>query len=286
MEIIESIEVMKNRSSQIRKDSQSIGFVPTMGCLHQGHLSLVKRSIKSCEFTVVSIFINPTQFGENEDLETYPQTLEADRKQLQNLGADVLFFPKREMIYPEGFKSFTTVEEITHQLCGNSRPTFFRGLTTIVLKLFNIVQPHQAFFGEKDRQQLEVIRILARDLNLDVKIVGLPIVRERDGLAMSSRNLYLSDKERQSARSLYRALKKAKVMVEKGERSTQKIKQEMQKIILKEPHTQIDYISFCDLGTFADRDSINGTTLIALAVHVGKARLIDNCIVETVGCKK
>ena len=285
MKIIESIEAMKNRSRQVREERQTIGFVPTMGCLHEGHLSLVRRSIETCDFTVVSIFINPTQFGENEDLDTYPQSLEEDRKQLQAFEVDALFLPTRERMYPEGFKTFTTVEDITTRLCGKSRPSFFRSVTTIVLKLINIVQPHQAFFGEKDRQQLEVIRTLVRDLNLDIEILGLPIVRESDGLAMSSRNLYLSDKERQSARSLCKSLETAKTMVETGELSTQKIKQEMQKIILQEPNTRIDYISFCDLATFADRNSINGTTLIALAVHVGNSRLIDNCIVETTRCK-
>ena len=282
MQIIKTIEDMKILSRKIRSEGKTVGLVPTMGYLHKGHLSLVSRSKKTCGFTVVSVFINPKQFTKNEDLDVYPSSLEKDQKQLENLKVDVLFLPQQETIYPEGFKTNINVEEITNRLCGISRPRFFRGVATIVLKLFNIVHPNKAFFGEKDRQQLEVIRTMTRDLNLDIEIESLPLIRERDGLAMSSRNCYLTELERRSALSLNRALKVAQAMVENGESSSENIKREMRNLILKEPHTRIDYISVCDAETFADRERVSGKAVIALAVHVGRARLIDNCIVEKV----
>lgn len=280
MEIIRTISEMKSRSDTVRASEKTIGFVPTMGYLHEGHLSLARRSLACCDFTVASIFVNPTQFGENEDLSAYPTDIESDRRKLETLGVHALFFPDRAQMYPDGYKTYVNVEEITGGLCGKSRPALFRGVTTIVLKLFNIVRPHMAFFGEKDRQQLTVVKKMTNDLNLDVTVVGLPTVREPDGLAMSSRNVYLASEERRSARSLSRALETAKSLVLQGETSAEKIKQEMQAIIDREPHTRIDYISICDTETFIDTNKIVDKALIALAVHVGNARLIDNCIVE------
>ena len=280
MKIIYSIDEMRDQSRQAKDEGKVLGFVPTMGCLHEGHISLVQRSLAACDFTIVSIFINPTQFGENEDLETYPADLPGDRRNLEALGVDVLFLPSHRQIYPDGYKTFVSVEDITTRLCGKSRPGFFRGVATVVLKLFNIVQPDIAFFGEKDRQQLQVIQTMVRDLNLQVSVAGLPIVREPDGLAMSSRNVYLSPEQRPSALALHKALKTAAGLVKNGETSANKIKETMRRIIGREKHAEIDYISVCDTQTFADKESIDSRALIALAVRVGKARLIDNCIVE------
>jgi pantoate--beta-alanine ligase len=280
MEIIRTIAEMKSRSAAARADGKTIGFVPTMGYLHEGHLSLARRSLACCDFTAVSIFVNPAQFGENEDLGSYPTDIESDRRKLEALGVQAVFLPDRAQMYPAGYKTYVNVEEITGKLCGKSRPAFFRGVTTVVLKLLNIVRPHLAFFGEKDRQQLAVVRKMVDDLNLDVTVVGMPIVREADGLAMSSRNVYLSAEERVSARCLGRALETARSLVQKGETSAEKILREMRAIVSGEPRTHIDYISVCDAETFVDLDEIADKALIALAVQVGKARLIDNCIVE------
>lgn len=280
MEIIHDIADMKSRSAAIRAEGKKIGFVPTMGCLHEGHLSLVKRSLATCDFTVASIFVNPTQFGENEDFNIYPQDFEGDRKKLEDAGVNVLYLPSRKTIYPEGYKTFVEVETITDYLCGKSRPGFLRGVATIVLKLFNIVRPDKAFFGAKDWQQSVIVETMIRDLNLDVELIRVPTVREPDQLAMSSRNRYLSDGERQSALSLSRALEQARTRIDAGETSAQKIRQQIRENIEGEQGTRVDYISICDPASFVERDEISARTLIALAVHIGKARLIDNCIVE------
>lgn len=280
MEIINTIEDMKQLSRIIRAGGKTIGLAPTMGCLHEGHLSLVRKSLTTCDFTVVSIFINPAQFGENEDLDTYPKDFEGDLRKLEQLGVQAVFLPSREELYPPDYKTYVHVEEITIHLCGKTRPAYFRGMGTIVLKLFMIVQPHTAFFGQKDWQQLVVVETMVRDLNLDVSIVSLPIVRETDGLAMSSRNLYLSQEDRKSALALSRALETAKTLVQKGESSGDKIRSEMRSIITQHPHTNIDYASVYDPQNFVEQDTINGRVLIALAVRVGTTRLIDNCIVE------
>ncbi|MEE2986777.1 MAG: pantoate--beta-alanine ligase [Nitrospinota bacterium] len=280
METINTIEEIKKWSANTRAGGKSIGFVPTMGYLHEGHLSLVRKSLASCDRTVVSIFINPAQFRENEDLDIYPVDLEGDQNKLESDGVDVLFFPDREMMYPPGYKTHIEVEEIVDHLCGKSRPVFFRGVATVVLKLFNITRPDKAFFGEKDWQQLTVVETLVRDLNLDVDIVGLPIIRETDQLAMSSRNKYLSQEERRSARSLSRALEAAREKVRHGEHSAEKIRSEIRNRIENEKGTKVDYISICDPQTFVEKNEIGENTLIALAVHIGKARLIDNCIIE------
>lgn len=263
-----------------RETKGRIGFVPTMGYLHEGHLSLVRKAKNTCDFTVASIFINPKQFGANEDLSTYPVDLESDSAKLEALGVDVLFLPQRNEIYPEGYKTYVNVEEITERLCGKSRPALFRGVTTVVIKLFNIVQPHTAFFGEKDWQQLNVIRTMVRDLDMDVIVEGLPTAREADGLARSSRNIYLSESERKSARCLSQSLEVAKKLVSRGELSAATIRDKVRSVIEEQNYTAIDYIAICDPQTFVEQTEIKGKTLVALAVWIGKARLIDNCLLE------
>jgi len=286
MEIIESIAGMKQWSDEIRISRKTIGFVPTMGCLHEGHMSLVRESVSTCDATVVSIFINPAQFGENEDLDQYPVNLEQDRQQLESAGVDVLFLPFRKAMYPTNYKTFVAIEQITDHLCGKSRPGFFRGVATVVLKLFNIVRPHFAFFGNKDWQQATVIETLVRDLNLDIAIKRLPIIRESQGLAKSSRNLYLSKEEIPPALSLSRALETARQRVLNGESSARKIRQEIRDQIEKYDATEIDYISVCDPESFIEQEEINEKSLIALAIRIGKTRLIDNCIVGRVQCNE
>jgi pantoate--beta-alanine ligase len=258
----------------------SVGFVPTMGYLHEGHMSLINNSLSTCDHTVVSIFVNPIQFGTNEDFDIYPHDLEGDIKKLESAGIDVLFQPKLETIYPKEFKTYVQVDEITDQLCGKSRPGLFKGVATIVLKLFNIVRPQHVFFGEKDWQQLAVIETMVRDLNLDIAVHRVPLVREPDGLAMSSRNRNLSVEERQKALSLSRALEDAKNKIRQGTKATNQLKQSIKDRITAESGTQIDYISICDPVSLQEREEVNGRTLIALAVKIGLSRLIDNCIVE------
>ena len=271
---------MKTWSRKTRENGDTLGLVPTMGYLHEGHLSLARKSISTCDRTVVSIFVNPKQFGPSEDLDTYPRDLESDQRELEQLGVNALFLPAAEDMYPEGFQTYVHVEEITDKLCGKSRRELFRGVTTLVLKLFNLVKPDSAFFGEKDRQQLEVIRKMTDDLNLDTKIVGLPIVREPDGLAMSSRNQYLGDVERKTAKSLNQALQQAQQLVAQGESSAATIRSRVRTIIEREGPAQVDYISVCDPKRFEELEEIQGKAMIALAVQVGKARLIDNCLIE------
>ena len=279
MKIITSIEDMKKWSSLTRFSDKVIGFVPTMGCLHEGHLSLIKTSIAECDATVVSIFINPIQFSPTEDFNSYPRNIELDKKILQTIGIDVLFNPKQEDLYPEKFQTFVTVEDKTNYLCGVRRPGFFRGVTTVILKLFNIANPNIAYFGEKDWQQLEVVRTMVRDLNMDISIVGKPIVRDGDGLAISSRNSYLSEEDRSSARALSQALESAQALVIQGECSAENIRTEIRKIIEQKQGTEVDYISVCDPESFAEQTEINSKVLVALAVRVGSTRLIDNRII-------
>ena len=250
-----------------------------MGCLHEGHLSLIKTSIAECDATVVSIFVNPIQFSPNEDFNSYPRNIELDKKILQTIGIDVLFNPKQEDLYPEKFQTFVTVEDKTNYLCGVRRPGFFRGVTTVILKLFNIANPNIAYFGEKDWQQLEVVRTMVRDLNMDISIVGKPIVRDGDGLAISSRNSYLSEEDRSSARALSQALESAQALVIQGECSAENIRTEIRKIIEQKQGTEVDYISVCDPESFAEQTEIHSKVLVALAIRVGNTRLIDNRII-------
>lgn len=282
MKVLKTLDEMKAWSRKVREAGQAIGLVPTMGYLHEGHLSLTRKSISTCNRTVVSIFVNPKQFGPNEDLDTYPHDLEADRRKLEQLGVDALFLPTANEMYPKGFQTYVHVEEITDKLCGKSRRELFRGVTTVVLKLFHIVQPLSAFFGEKDRQQLEVIRKMVGDLNLDIEIVGAPIIREPDGLAMSSRNQYLGKDERKTAKSLHEALQQAQQLIAQGESSVATIRSRMRSIIERGDRAQVDYISVCDPKRFEELEEIRGKAMIALAVHVGKVRLIDNCLIERI----
>ena len=280
VQVVSSISKMKEVSESFRKQNLTIGFVPTMGCLHQGHLKLIKRSLESCDQTVVSIFVNPTQFGPNEDLDSYPRQLESDIEKLEASGVDILFHPTKEEMYPAGYKTYVQVQNISGHLCGKSRPGFFKGVTTVVLKLFNIVRPHNAFFGEKDWQQLAVIEALVEDLNLDVAIIRVPLVRESDGLAMSSRNRYLSSQERQIALSLSRSLQEAQDNIQRGTTSAKAISNSIRQCLLGKAGCEIDYISICDPENFKEKEQICGRTLIALAVKVGPSRFIDNCIIE------
>jgi len=277
---VSSIAKMKEVSESLRKQNLTIGFVPTMGCLHEGHLKLIKRSLESCDQTVVSIFVNPTQFGPNEDLDSYPRQLESDMEKLDATGVDILFHPSKEEMYPAGYKTYVQVQNIGEHLCGKSRAGFFKGVTTVVLKLFNIVRPHNAFFGEKDWQQLAVIEALVADLNLDVAIIRVPLVRESDGLAMSTRNRYLSSQERKTALSLSRSLQEAQNNIRRGTTSAKAISNSIRQYFLGKEGCEIDYISICDPESFKEKEQICGRTLIALAVKVGPSRLIDNCIIE------
>ncbi len=276
--MVSSIDEMRKISKSFH--GATLGFVPTMGYLHDGHMSLVKQSLKLCDHTIVSIFVNPRQFGPNEDLDVYPHDLEGDIEKLEMAGVDVVFHPNSKTIYPDGFKTHVQVDEITQRLCGNSRPRFFKGVATVVLKLFNIIRPQHVFFGEKDWQQLAVVEALVRDLNLDISVHRVPLVREPDGLAMSSRNRNLSPEERTKALSLSKSLQNAKDQIRQGITSANQLRESMKKIISAESGTQIDYISICDPTSLQEKEVVKGRTLIALAVKIGPARLIDNCIVE------
>ena len=279
MKIIESVEEMKFISNKLRKQGHIIGLVPTMGFLHEGHLSLMRKAKKDTDRLIISIFVNPTQFVAGEDHGQYPKDTESDIKKSNKEGVDIVFHPKVDEMYSDEFYTYVDVEKITERLCGRSRPGHFRGVTTVVAKLFNICKPHKAYFGEKDFQQLLVIKKMVKDLNIDVEIIGLPIIRESDGLAMSSRNSYLSKEERLSALSLNRALKRAEDMIKNGELHSKIIIDEMERMVKSEKGTVIDYIDICDPETLETFSVIEDEALMAVAVKVGKARLIDNCVV-------
>jgi len=278
IEIITEINRMQARSDEMRRQGKTIVFVPTMGFLHEGHLFLIKEGRKYGDDLVVSIFVNPSQFGPGEDLETYPRDFERDLELLRKEAVDVVFAPDAEEMYGEHFQTFVELEKLPKHLCGLSRPIFFKGVATVVTKLFNIVKPHAAIFGEKDYQQLTVIRQMVRDLNFDINIVGAPTVREADGLAMSSRNTYLHSKQRMSALTLNKSLKKAQELVGNGLKDAAQVIDAAAKRIRSQPDTEIDYIVICDPKTLDDMKTIDRPALMALAVKVGKARLIDNKI--------
>ena len=280
MQIIEPIAEMRAWSEGERRQSRRIVFVPTMGSLHEGHLSLVRDAQTRGDRVVVSIFVNPKQFGPSEDFAKYPRDLERDRALLENLGVDLLFHPTVAEIYPDGFQTHIDVEKLSLPLCGAVRPGHFRGVATVVAKLFNIVQPHVAIFGEKDFQQLQVVRRLVRDLSLDIEIVGHPIVREADGLAMSSRNAYLTAEERRAAVCLSRALCKAEKRVRRGETCAAALLQSVSAEIAREPLAQIEYIKLCAADSLQEIDRLQGTAVLALAVRFGRARLIDNRVIR------
>ena len=280
MKVISSIVEMHKTSLGLRNRGKSVGFVPTMGALHKGHTSLIEKAKKDNDGVILSTFVNTTQFTAGEDYYSYPRDIEKDKTTASDIGVDYLFLPSADEMYPEGYKTFVNVEDITEPLCGKFRLGHFKGVATVVLKLFNIVKPHKAYFGEKDYQQLLVIRRMARDLNLDIEIVNMPTIREGDGLAMSSRNRYLNQKEMVSAAAIYKALKISQEMVKDSERVSKNIITEMERVIKSEDGIKIDYISICDPDTLEDVKIINDRVLIAIAVRIGNARLIDNCIVE------
>ena len=256
--------------------SGTVGLVPTMGYLHEGHLSLVRRARDGCDHVVVSIFVNPTQFGPSEDLAKYPRDLERDLKLIEPLGTDLVWMPTAEIMYPQGYQTWVEVEAMTRLLEGAHRPGHFKGVTTIVAKLFNAVQPHKAYFGQKDAQQVAVIRQMTRDLNFPIEIVLCPTVRETDGLAMSSRNVYLNPEERKAAMVLFRSLSAAKEVYEAGERDAEKLRGEMKEVLAAEPLAQPQYVSCADYDTLEELDFIKGKALLSMAVLIGKTRLIDN----------
>jgi pantoate--beta-alanine ligase len=278
MEIIRTVKEMKEFSSRSRQAGKTIAFVPTMGYFHEGHLNLMREARKRGDLLIVSLFVNPTQFGPSEDFKNYPRDFERDRKMLEGVGVDILFAPEASDMYPPNHQTIIRVEKVTQNLCGRSRPTHFQGVTTVVLMLFEIVMPHVAIFGEKDYQQLVAIQQMARDLHMSVEVLGMPTVREADGLAMSSRNTYLLPHERKAALSLYRSLQKAEELLQQGERKADRILLEMNGILRSEPLVRIDYVQICDAHTLEDVGRIEGDVVVALAAYLGKTRLIDNLV--------
>lgn len=278
MDVITSVHQMKLYSARARAMNKKIAFVPTMGFLHEGHLSLMREGRKRGDILVLSIFVNPTQFSPSEDFEKYPRDFARDSRMAEEVGVDVLFIPEAGEMYPPGHQTFIRVTEVTRGLCGKSRPTHFQGVATVVAMLFNIVMPHVALFGEKDFQQLITIQQMVRDLHMDTEVLGMPIIREADGLAMSSRNSYLRPEERKIALCVPRSLKRAEELLRTGERRSATILQEMKKVFQAEPSVRVDYIEIGDLRTLRQIDQIDGDVAIAVAAYVGKVRLIDNFV--------
>jgi pantoate--beta-alanine ligase len=280
MQTIKDIAEMQALAEKWRRAGKKIALVPTMGALHEGHLSLMDYGRVEADFLVVSIFVNPIQFGPKEDFEKYPRDLEGDSRMTEKMGVDVIFSPEAAALYPSSFQTYVNVDQVTKHLCGASRPGHFRGVTTVVCKLFQIVKPHLAIFGWKDYQQVCVIKQMVIDINMDVEIVGRPIVREADGLAMSSRNVYLSPEERLAARSLSESLKAALSLYNEGERNSEIILSKVLAIIMQHPIIKIDYVKLCHPRTLEDITIIDESGVLALAVWCGNTRLIDNCILE------
>jgi pantoate--beta-alanine ligase len=277
MMIVTSLDEL--RSARLLLDP-TVGLVPTMGYLHEGHISLARRAKDECDSVVASIFVNPAQFGANEDLSKYPRNLERDLHLLEAAGVNLVWTPTPEVMYPSGYGTWVEVEGLTRPLEGASRPGHFRGVTTVVAKLFNAVQPQKAYFGQKDAQQVAVICQMTRDLNFPVEIVVCPIVREADGLAMSSRNSYLNAEERQAATILFRALTAAKSAYERGERSAEALRKIMAEALASEPLARMQYVSVADYDTLEELQMVTSKTLLSLAVFMGKTRLIDNFVIE------
>jgi len=280
MKTVKTIREMKRLSAKIRAEGQSIGLVPTMGFLHEGHLTLVRASLNKADVTVVSIFVNPTQFEPDEDFNDYPRNMAQDSFQLEREGVDYLFTPSVKEVFPEGYKTYVEAYELQEKLCGRSRPGHFRGVCTVVLKLFNIVQPEMAFFGQKDAQQAVILKKMVKDLNLDMEMNILPIVRSEDGLALSSRNAYLDSESRTAALVLSESLKMAALELDRGERDPIVLKNKMKKLILTKPQARVDYIEIVDKENLVSLKKLSGHILIALAVYFGNVRLIDNAIIE------
>ncbi len=275
--MIREISLDKLRASRISL-AGTVGLVPTMGYLHEGHLSLIRRAKSECDHVAVSIFVNPTQFGVNEDLSKYPRDLERDLSLIAPLGVDLVWTPTAEIMYPTGYQTWVEAEAVTRPLEGSMRPTHFKGVTTVVAKLFNAVQPHKAYFGQKDAQQAAVIRQMTRDLNFPVDVTVCPTVREADGLAMSSRNKYLEGADRQAATVLFRALSAAKELYEGGERKAEVLREKMKEVLESEPRATVQYVSCADYDSLEELDVIKGKTLLSMAVILGKTRLIDNFV--------
>ncbi|MFH1413861.1 MAG: pantoate--beta-alanine ligase [Candidatus Omnitrophota bacterium] len=280
MKVIRSVKKMAALSKKYKGRGESIGFVPTMGALHKGHISLIRNAHKGCDLVVVSIFVNPAQFSPKEDFRRYPRNLMADTNICKREGVDIIFFPDAGEMYPKNYKTYLEVDDLSQVLCGKFRPGHFRGVATVLTKLFNIVNPDFAYFGQKDALQAIITKRLVDDLNIPVKIKILPIIREMDGLAMSSRNIYLSRVQREEAAVLYQALRIAGSLIKKGNRSSKEIIRRMRLLILKKKTARIQYVSIFDLKEFKPVKRIKGRILIALAVFFGKMRLIDNVIIN------
>ncbi len=280
MEITGSIQNVRETVKKWRQQGLSVGFVPTMGYLHEGHKSLIVKAVSDNDKVVVSDFVNPIQFGANEDLSTYPRDIELDKKLCEAAGADLIFHPQPDEMYASDFSTYVEAQNVSRELCGRTRPTHFRGVCTVVCKLFHIVMPDRAYFGQKDAQQLAVIRRMVRDLNMDIEIVGCPIVREADGLAKSSRNTYLNEEERKAALALSKAIFYGEEMIRNGERKAKVVLAAMRSIIEEEPLAKIDYVEMTDADSIEPIETAQGRTLTAIAVYIGKTRLIDNFIVD------
>ena len=280
MDICYTIKDVRERVNAWKREGLTVGFVPTMGYLHEGHKSLMQAARANNDRVVVSVFVNPMQFGPNEDLESYPRDFEKDSALCESVGVDLIFRPEPEEMYADGFCSYVDMNGLTTELCGKSRPIHFRGVQTVVLKLFNIVKPDRAYFGQKDAQQLAVIKRMVKDLNVDTEIVGCPIVREADGLAKSSRNTYLNPDERKAALILSRSLKLGRELIENGETDSKAVIKAITDSINTEPLAKIDYVDVVDFDTITPVDKIGKSVLVAIAVYIGKTRLIDNFIIE------
>ena len=286
MLLVHSPAELREKLSEFRRSAAKIGLVPTMGALHEGHLSLVRKSLESCAVTVVSIFVNPTQFSPNEDFSRYPRTLEADAAllagvEMEGMGEIIVFFPSAEAMYPPGFCTYVEIGGSAEPLEGERRPGHFRGVATVVLKLFHMTQPDVAFFGQKDFQQVAVIRQMARELNVPTEIVSCPIIREKDGLAMSSRNRYLSPDARRRAVTLYESLCLAESMIRAGKRDVGEIREKMLEILTPHPEHAVDYVAFVEPLTLSPVTEITGSVAILLAVRIGETRLIDNILIDS-----
>lgn len=280
MNIVKTISEVRNEVKNWRKQGLSVGLVPTMGYLHEGHKSLIDRACKENDKVVVSVFVNPTQFGPGEDLATYPRDIQRDAALCEDAGAALIFNPEPEEMYFDDFHTYVTMESLSDELCGKTRPIHFRGVCTVVSKLFHIVAPDRAYFGQKDAQQLAIIKRMVRDMNFDIEIVGCPIVREADGLAKSSRNTYLNPEERKAALVLSKAVGLGQELIQKGERNADVIVEKMKQLIEEEPLAKIDYVQAVDAISIQPVAEIKGTVLVAMAVYIGKTRLIDNFIYE------
>ena len=280
MKVVDTISRMSTLVKMFKKEGKSIGLVPTMGYLHEGHLSLARAAKKHTDVVVMSIFVNPIQFGPKEDFERYPRDLKRDEGLATGAGVDIIFHPFVKDMYPAGYSTYVNVEGLTETLCGTSRPGHFKGVTTVVAKLFEIIRPDIAYFGQKDAQQAIVIKKMACDLNMGIEVKIMPTIRESDGLAMSSRNAYLEDAERRDALVLHGSLEKAEEMIKSGERDPRKVIKAMQELIKGSPAAKIDYVSIVDAATLKEIKTITGEILVAVAVFIGKTRLIDNIILK------